>query len=186
MKYEIGKWVFICYLVLLYRGIAARPNSSFLTRLSSSSRNCSSSAFVVDLSVHREGIGSTLQHRKRSMILAAALDVPWVGTLENQHEHSGINHASFFGLGGGCIIKEVLQRANQSRINAANLYAMPQFGVDAMCSKKYQPAALRELVGVTDNTLIIVNPRDHSLHEDLNDCLFNNRFREQFWKLHTA
>ena len=188
MKYELRRWVFIFYLYLLAvycGGVAAIPYSSSLTRRlpNSSEISCDSGAFVVDLSEHQEGIGSTFQHRKRSMILAAALNVPWVGALTNQHENSGTSHASFFGMNAGCTLSEVLRRPKQTKIDAHLLYAMPQFDVDAMCSK-YQPALLRELVGVTDNTLIIVKPEDHSLHEDLNDCLFNDRFRERFWKVH--
>ncbi|KAJ1465933.1 hypothetical protein T484DRAFT_2578317 [Baffinella frigidus] len=81
-------------------------NSTFLSQNGTHKRLCTNGPYVWDRSPHLEGIGSTFQHRKPSLILAHALDASWIGMLKNQHDKgkflvlgSKANHQSFFGLG---------------------------------------------------------------------------------------
>ena len=62
--------------------------------------HCSNGPYIWDLSNHTEGIGSTLQHRKQSLILSNTLGAPWIGTLENEHDAiPRPNNQRWLGLG---------------------------------------------------------------------------------------
>lgn len=51
---------------------------------------------VKPMVTHREGLGSILQHHRKSLSYALALKLPWIGTLVN--EHDGIDYTKYLGL----------------------------------------------------------------------------------------
>lgn len=51
---------------------------------------------VNPMSIHKEGVGSMLQHYRQSLSYALALGLPWLGTLRNTHD--GIDYTEYLGL----------------------------------------------------------------------------------------
>ena len=144
--------------------------------------HCNDGPYVWDRSTHREGIGSTFNYRKRSLILADAMQAPWIGTLFNSHDPKPKpNNDRWFGLGATDCNETMLHQYKQSHtmnfLQASKLYRSPAFHIDHMCDGIQKRKKLT-MHGIDRNTVIEVN--EHHLHQDWNYCTFNARFRGRF------
>jgi hypothetical protein len=143
--------------------------------------HCTNGPYVWDRSIHKEGIGSTFQHRKQSLILADAVRAPWIGTLVNAHDPPPRpNNCGWFGLCATDCNDTMLQRYKKSPsssglnfLNASTLYNQVAFRLDRLCS------ATPSVFKFGANTIIEVS--EHHLHQDWNYCTFNARFRARFY-----
>ena len=145
--------------------------------------HCNDGPYVWDRSKHMEGIGSTFQHRKQSLILADAMKAPWIGTLVNDHDAKPKpNNDRWFGLGATECNELMLQQYKQNHtmnfLDASKLYRDPAFHIDQMCSGIQKSSLTKH--GIDRNTIIEVKEYQHQLHEDWNYCTFNARFRRRF------
>jgi hypothetical protein len=170
-------------------------NSTFLSQNGTHKRLCTTGPYVWDRSTHLEGIGSTFQWRKQSLILAHALDASWIGMLKNAHDKdtflvrgSRANHQSFFGLGAsGCNEESLLRLKTKSPatfLPASELLQQPEFGLAVMCSGTISSVAYRQKFALDTSTVIEV--ARSPLQEGWNYCTFQPRFRAKFQKARVA
>ena len=64
----------------------------------SHSLQCNDGPYVWDKNQHLEGMGSTFQWRKDSLLAAHFLGAKWLGNLTNKHENRSGDQSTFFGL----------------------------------------------------------------------------------------
>ena len=170
-------------------------NNTFWSQNGTNKRLCTTGPYVWDRSTHLEGIGSTFQWRKQSLILAHALDASWIGMLKNAHDKgtflvrgSRANHQSFFGLGANDCNEESLLRLKKKSpatfIPASKLLQQPEFGLAAMCSGTISSVAYRQKFALDTSTVIEV--ARSPLQEGWNYCTFQPRFRAKFHQARVA
>ena len=141
-------------------------------------KHCNNGPYLWDRSNHLEGIGSTFQHRKQSLILADVIKAPWIGRLINDHDaEPKPNNFRWFGLGATDCNESMLQQYKQNHtmnfLDASKLYRDPAFHIYQMCS-----GSKKSVHGIDRDTIIEV--KEHHLHEDWNYCVFDARFRRRF------
>ena len=59
---------------------------------------CNNGLYIWDKSQHLEGIGSTFQLRKPSLIAAHMTNGKWIGNLTNKHQRKDGDQSKYFGL----------------------------------------------------------------------------------------
>ena len=150
---------------------------------------CQSGPYVYDQSGHKEGIGSTFQHRKYSLIFADALRARWIGRLYNSHDTEAGNHAfHFFGLGDrNCHENDLFQNStnhlsyiysNRTHILAPERpLIMPD--IKELCLIIQQNQTLFHLGDKMRQTVFVF--RGDVLRQNLNYCLFNQHFRRRYY-----
>ena len=74
--------------------LETRPRSE---RPSGARLPCNRGPYVWDQATHREGLGSTLQWRKPSLVTAHYLNASWIGSFFNAHDKKKRNAAVDFG-----------------------------------------------------------------------------------------
>lgn len=150
---------------------------------------CQSGPYVYDQNEHEEGIGSTFQHRKYSLIFADALRARWIGRLYNEHDIDAGNLAfNLFGLGDqNCQEKDLFQNStnylnfiysNQTHILAPERpLIMPD--IKKLCLIIQQNQTLFHLDDKMRRTVFVFS--GDVLRQDLNYCLFNPHFRKRYY-----
>lgn len=146
--------------------------------------HCNNGPYIWDLSNHTEGFGSTLQHRKQSIILSEILGAPWIGTLINKHDKiPRLNNQNWLGLGDENCTMSMLRKYEQNKsiqtINASVLYREPALRIENLCRIKSVPKSILLKYNISKDTAIKVDI--HHVHQDWNYCLFSSKFRSRFY-----
>lgn len=153
---------------------------------------CQSGPYIYDPCKHMEGIGSTFQHRKYSLIFADALKGMWIGQLYNQHELETGNHAyKYFGLGDeNCQEKDLFKNStsflnyvytNHSHIlfGPGQPSPKPLPDIKELCLLIQKNQTLFHLDAKLRNTVFVI--KCDVLRQNLNYCLFNPHFRNRYY-----
>ena len=150
---------------------------------------CQSGPYVYDKSVHREGIGSTFQFRKYSLIFADALNGRWIGQLQHAHNVDEGNHAlKYFGLGDQNCQEEDLFHNSTSFLN----YIYTNWTHALAPERPIKLPDIKELCLLIQRNKTVFHLDDKlrrtvfvfggdALRENYNYCLFNHYFRKRYY-----
>ena len=159
--------VFLVVAVLLLLTIIYNLNylsqSSIKTTRINQISFCDEGPYIWDQSDHLEGIGSTFQHRKPSLLAAHILNAKWIGNLTNAHDLGSGDQSAFFGLTyPECSVKE-LQR---SQIQNPELFVT--FNRNVILSASM----------ARESSVLVFNHQE--LDQSHNFAVFDQNFRTKF------
>jgi len=131
-------------------------------------QQCDDGPYVWDTSEHMEGIGSTFQWRKDSLVAAHLLSAKWIGNLTNKHEKSSGDQSAFFGLSYPECNVDVLRHLPQNQLEK-----VPQ--VEEL--NKYFSSLLLSAINFKKTVFLFDWQR---LDESRNYATFDEKFRQRF------
>jgi hypothetical protein len=130
---------------------------------------CNNGPYIWDKSQHLEGIGSTFQWRKPSLIAAHMMSGKWVGNLTNKHHREDADQSTYFGLSYFHCDLNALKI--YEKVRPEKFINMPEeFMLD------YIPKIPANQI---TNTTVVVFQWEH-LDESHNFAVFDDSFRRRF------
>lgn len=148
---------------------------------------CTNGPYIYDRNKHLEGIGSTFQHRKFSLILSEAIRGTWIGTLINAHDgrKSTVNKAHIFGLqGNDCTEADLLNETLNKHLRfsyiegRSGILEQQNASIQTLCEGIAQNTTFRLWENITTSSVIVFD--ENVVRSDWNYCLFNSHFRQRF------
>lgn len=143
---------------------------------------CINGPYIYDRSKHLEGIGSTFQHRKFSLIFSEAIRGTWIGTLINAHDgrKSTLNKAHIFGLqDNDCTEADLLNETLNKHLQFSYIEGRSRnASIQNLCEHIAQNTTFQLWENITTSSVIVFD--EDVVRSDWNYCLFNPYFRQRF------
>ena len=158
-------------------------------------RNCSDGPYVWVQGVHVEGIGASFRFNRRALLLSNFLNAKVVLQLRNHHTYSlGVVSTELgFSLEPTCTeahLSEIQTRGERSLQLASRLFELHDFSEVSMCEgvRLNLAAVYLQKYKFTRETIIVVKQSDlhHGDDTRLEDCVYTEKIRENFWKRRQA